>query len=274
MRKLDRKLYSASTKCKFGCRYCFAKFEDFDLTEQLPGFSVQRAQDNYILYPTCDAEFFANSAAVDALEDLVGRSTQGRILVSISVKSRIGIARAKFLRSLNERLSATGRGLIKCSISLSTKYQIETYEPLTPGYESRMEALEALSEEGIPTSVNLKPVLPMIPVREYEEIVDDTARYVQAYLVGGLYIDPASEFGRLVNSKYGAYVVNRRVDWLPSRPEWKYCENPSQTSAICAAILAADRKAFETDVDLVGFLFENVNGRLDSETRSTLVVPV
>jgi hypothetical protein len=255
-----RTLFTSTRTCPFGCRYCFAKFDHFGSTERLAEFSIETIKEGHIIYPTCDSEFFSDLQAVTVLEELVS-STHSPILVSISVKSPISQTRARFLRSLNERLDFGGHGLIKCSVSLSTKYHVEKYEPRTPSYNLRVQALKALAEEGIPTSVNLKPVLPMIAATEYEEVIDDTAQYVDAYLIGGLYIDPTSEFGLIIKSDYSQLITRRPVNWLPNRPTWDYCEDPLQIGSICRSIRAAKRKAFHTDIDLMAYLSVFYNDR-------------
>jgi DNA repair photolyase len=259
----ERALFASARQCPFGCRYCFAKFDQFAPNHPLPRFSDNDAKEDDIIYPTCDGEFFIDSRAKSELEDLVN-STRKSVRVSISVKFSVREREARFLRALNDRLEGAGRGLIKCSISLSTKDQIDEIEPQTPGYGQRLRALRILAEERVPTSVNLKPILPFVSEAEYNEIVADTAPYTAAYLVGGLYIDAKSEFGQKIKLDYSSFVSPRLVDWLPNRPEWEYCENPSQLKSIRQSIAAKGRQAFDSDLLVMDYLLSrSARGRHD-----------
>jgi DNA repair photolyase len=250
----ERMLCASAQACRFGCLYCFAKFDRFASNNPLPKFADDEIGDGEIVYPTCDGEFFQDSRAVSKLENLV-HSTRTPIRVSISVKSPIGKRQARFLSELNDHLASVDRGFIKCSISLSTKHWIHVYEPKTPDYSHRLQALRALVDEGVPTSVNLRPILPFISQAEYREIVVETAPYTATYLVGGLYIDTTSEFGKQVKLNFPSLVANRPVDWLPGRPSWEYCENPIQLEAIRQSIVENGRQAFDSDVPVIDYLW-------------------
>jgi hypothetical protein len=253
MRRVDRTLFASTRSCQHGCRYCFAKFAQFASSHLLPSLSDGHIREDDILYPTCDGEFFSDRRAVQKLEDLVN-STRNLVRVSISVKSRISAKQASSLRLLNDRLTNAGRGLIKCSISLSTKHQVEKYEPRTPSYLHRLDALMVLADKQVPTSVNLKPILPCVPEEEYEEIIVDTAPYTAVYLVGGLYIDPTAKFGNEIRSEYSSFITIRPVDWLPNRPGWEYCENPQQLESVRQSIIANNRRVFDTDLLVMDYL--------------------
>jgi hypothetical protein len=253
MQHVERTLYSSARACRYGCQYCFARFPRFEEHHLLPMVSVDRAPEDSVIYPACDSEFFTDARAVSELEKLV-RFTGKSVRISISIKSRIGAKQAQFLRELNDRLTSADRGLIKCSISLSTKHQIENCEPRTPGYSDRLRGLRILADEGVPTSVNLKPILPFVTVTEYSEIIADTAPYTGAYLVGGLYIDTTTEFGRQIKLCYSSFITTRRVDWLPNRPTWEYCENPLQLESIRQSIIASGRRVFDTDLLVEDYL--------------------
>jgi hypothetical protein len=255
---LERTLFSSARRCRFGCSYCFAKFDRFD-DHQLPRFSDSHAEEDDIIYPTCDGEFFSDRKAVSELENLVN-STRSSIRISISVKSPVAAKQARFLRSLNDRLTDTGRGLIKCSISLSTKHQIDEYEPRTPSYAHRLRALRTLAEERVPTSVNLKPILPFVSEAEYREIIEDTRPHTTVYLVGGLYIDSRSEFGSMIKSRYSSFVTIRSVDWLPNRPSWEYCEDQAQLESVRQSIVANGGQAFDGDLLVMDYLLSQFSG--------------
>jgi hypothetical protein len=260
MDHLDRTLYAAARSCQYGCVYCFAKFDQFAANHSLPSLSDDQVREDDIIYPTCDGEFFSDRRAVSKVEDLVN-STRNSVRVSISVKSRITAKQAQFLHLMNGRLAAAGRGLIKCSISLCTKHQVKKYEPRTPSYLHRLDALKSLADKQVPTSVNLKPILPCVPEEEYEEMIADTAPYTTVYLLGGLYIDSTTEFGNEIRSKYSSLITIRPVDWLPNRPNWEYCENPQQLESVRRSIIANGAQVFDTDLLVMDYLFSQPSSR-------------
>lgn len=248
-----RTLFAAAERCPFGCKYCFIKFNRYKVDKPTKQFAHDQISDDQVSYPTCDGEFFSDPHAVSELERLVHETTH-RVLVSISVKSPVSHKRAQFLKNMNAILVKSRRGLIKCSVSISGKSKLNEYEPRTPGFEQRISTLENLSEEGIPTSVNLKPILPFISDEEYREIVYDTSTYVTAYLLGGLYIDPTNSFGKKIIKNHSRWISGRTVNWLPNQPVWQYCENPEQMASIRSHIVHANRKFFENDLDVMAHL--------------------
>src|SRR5712664_3978357 len=104
----DRIMCGAATSCRLGCVYCFANFDRFAVENPLPSFSDDNVREARIIYPACDAEFFNDHQATAELEHLVD-SARSSVLVSISVKSRIGKTHVRFLRRLNDRLERDRR---------------------------------------------------------------------------------------------------------------------------------------------------------------------
>ena len=256
-----RMLFSSSCTCKFGCRYCFAKFDCFVSMQNMSVFSLQTIGNDYVIYPTCDGEFFNDKHAMIQLENFVN-STKNQIKISVSIKYPITLKQALFLQKLNQQLINDGRGFIKCSLSITTKHNVEKYEPNTPDYSKRIQALKLLAEVGIPTSVNLKPILPFVPVDEYCEIIQDTSAYAESYLIGGLYIDIKTKFGLMVSTNYPHLISTRVVNWLPGKPLWNYCEDSMQIESIRQFIIKSDRKIFDSDIDLIGWLSSKIYQRI------------
>jgi DNA repair photolyase len=256
----NRTLYAASRECPFDCVYCFAKFKHFAADSGLGRFSDSTVDKSGIIYPTCDGEFFCTKGAIAELEDFISR-THNKILISVSVKSKIGNAQLEHLKKANDLLVQSGRGLVKCSVSFSTKHKISEYEVNAASYAARVENVRLLYREKIPNSINLKPLLPFVGAAEYAEIIKDTAPYSRGgFLVGGLYLDLETDFGKSVVTRFPQFIQKRRVEWLPRHPEWVYCEDPDQLLRIRRSIAATSRPMFETDVDVMQYLAKEFLG--------------
>ena len=65
-----RKFLSASTPCKAGCKYCFAKRDDY---LRQPALKIEQENiriDEIILYPCCDGDFFDQASLVESVKKL------------------------------------------------------------------------------------------------------------------------------------------------------------------------------------------------------------
>jgi hypothetical protein len=71
MNRLGRALFGSTRPCQYGCRYCFAKFDQFASNHLLSVVSNERIREGDILYPACDGEFFSDRRARERIEDLV-----------------------------------------------------------------------------------------------------------------------------------------------------------------------------------------------------------
>jgi DNA repair photolyase len=249
-----RAFFSGNRDCKLGCRYCFAKFDNYVSETPHTPYSSSIPDDVGILYPSCNGDFFSDSIVRDALKQTV-YETDKRILVSISIKSRLALGQAQELAEMNAKLARDRRGLVKCSVSITTKNHLEEYEPRAARYGQRLDSLELLAEAGVPRSVNLKPVLPFIGVEEYQAIVDDCAVYSDVFLLGGLYLDGSSAFGRKIAKDFPLLIGKRQVEWLPGRPVWQYCADEKQIASVRGHIRSKGKKACDSDIDVVQYLF-------------------
>jgi hypothetical protein len=253
-----RAFFSGNRECKLGCLYCFAKFDDYISNVPHTPYTCIASDDVSILYPSCDGDFFSDGVAREALAQTV-YETDKRILVSISIKSRLSQAQAQELARMNGKLAMHRRGLVKCSVSITTKHRVEEFEPRTASYEQRLHNLELLAGAGVPRSINLKPILPCIDVREYQDIVDDCAVYSGIFLIGGLYLDGKSPFSLKIAGEFPHLISQRPVEWLPDHPVWQYCADEAQMESIKGYIRSKGKKACDSDTDVVEHLFSIMN---------------
>ena len=246
----DRALYARSKPCAFACRFCFSEFASYTPNAH---FTAETTPKGTILYPSCDGEFFTDQSAVRAL-DAVLETPGSPILVSISTRAPITTRLAREIAHWNLILRSGRGGFVKVSLSASSKFSLTRDEPFAANYQSRIDSLQELSSVGVPSSLNLKPLLPDIEIGEYAEIVGDAAPFVSRFLLGGLYLDPTKGFGRAMIERYGSITKARVVDWLPNRPIWPYIEDTHKTEVLTRIIVASDCRPFMSDMDVMSDL--------------------
>ena len=214
----ERVFLQGPRTCPFACKYCFAEFSCFQ--EAKPRLDIREATQGKILYPSCDTEVGLSASRIDEIAEFA--NTLNAIAVSISTKRKPSEGFLSALVKLDEKLYGLGV-LLKVSISVSTKYQISDIEKGASQYAERLEMASQLRKHGIATSVNLKPVLPFIQISEYLEIVDDFFERCSDFLLGGLYLDRKTQFGKEIIEEYPDLILNRCIEWMPGQPLWTTC---------------------------------------------------
>ena len=63
-----RKFLSASAPCKAGCKYCFAKRDDYLRQPVLRIEQENISTDEIILYPCCDGDFFDQTSLIESVK--------------------------------------------------------------------------------------------------------------------------------------------------------------------------------------------------------------
>lgn len=244
-----RILYSAISPCRAGCKYCFAKWNDiYPGQPRLDEINQETGEKQAIIYPCCDGEFFDQHNLVSLVEEYA--QSMEKVYVSISTKQRLEEKSLYELVQLNNNLTATNKGFVKFSISLSCKTMLTEIEPGTMSYSERLDLAKCVCETGIPNSLTLKPILPFIPEDEYFEIIDDFSSYLRHILVGGLYVNRDSEFFlKHIKGKWDASP--RTVGWIAGAPKWDYVADESKMSAICSFSRSRNMHVFDSDVDLI-----------------------
>jgi hypothetical protein len=248
-------MHRSGKGCQLQCAYCFADFRSFQSSSGQGAVQAETTGDFVILYPTCDSEFQGDRQARTEIERII-LHTDRKVCISISTKAVVTPTLARNLAEWNAKLTEEGRGLVKYSLSITSKNHIADLEPFASTYAGRIASLQELAARGVPTSVNFKPVLPMVPVDEYGEIVEDVSPYCTKFLTGGLYLDLSTPFGAEIEQRYRHFVTPRRVEWLKDDTIWPYCEDPRQIEDISTEIVSRGGSAFTSDVDLVNALLE------------------
>jgi hypothetical protein len=249
----DRLMHRSSQRCALQCAYCFADFSSFRSSTGPGPVQAEASGDFVIVYPTCDSEFQADRLANTEIDRIV-RHTDRKVCISISTKGVVTPRFARILADWNRRLQDGGRGLLKCSLSITSKRSIDEIEPLTSTYLDRIASLGELAARNVPASVNLKPILPMVSVEEYAEIVEDASTSCDMFLTGGLYLDLSTSFGAGIAKRYGHLLTQRRVEWMTDGTVWPYCEDPGQIESIAAEVVSRGGSVFASDTALVNAL--------------------
>lgn len=243
---IERTLYSIKSKCPGGCEYCFARWD-----EQAPDFplidtelTINRAK-KHIVYPCCDGDFDANDLLFRYLGEL---STRKNLIVSISTKQLLSSNTLTFLKRIHNSLRENA-GFLKLSVSITTKSMAEEIEPRVASYQERLNMLHRIESIGIPFAVTLKPILPFIPLEEYESMIEDTA-FAGRYLIGSLYVHPATTFfKKCIDGKY--VTTPRKVNWVNEQCEWLSVSQDWRLELLQQYLTARHLRGFFSDVDLI-----------------------
>lgn len=261
MATLRRTFYSGQRDCPFGCSYCFAHSPSFKSSLWQGAFERFPLEGGSIVYPACDSEVVLDARLIAGIQAAAAKAS-GMTIVSVSTKAAISPRVADALHEINVRLRSNGGGFIKVSASITTKHAIAELEPRTAGYAARLRGLQMLAERDIPCAVSLKPILPDVSPGEYIEIMDDFAPVTRLFLVGGLYLDPDTEFGQTHIRTHADDVVARRVEWLPNHPIWPYIEPKRQLEGLRAHAGGMGYELFDDDVALISWILQRNPQRL------------
>lgn len=253
---MKRILLSDYRQCPFNCKYCFAKWKDYQFQplyrEVAANTRILRGID--VICPACDSDLFAFEDAVEVLADL----SVLRKIISLSTKARMRESTLKRISRLNKELMRYGC-FIKISVPISCLYSRNSIEEGTASFQERLENLKLLKKYAIPSSVLLKPLLPFVPHDEYGRIIDETSRYAACYLLGGLYVDDGSGFYvEHIKGDYDTEVVCRKVNWIGSKPTWRYIDLPQKRNHIQRCLMNKGKLVFHGDLELIEHLKKEV----------------
>lgn len=242
-----REFFSTGEPCKAGCAYCFARWNSEYCVQSL-SCNGKKGVRRAVVYPSCDGDFFERKQNISMVKKLA--ETMDNMYVSVSTKCAITPDVLKALCDLNSFLRQENKGFVKVSMSITTKSMIDEIEPGTLHYEDRLMLLKEIANLGFPTSITLKPILPLVADCEYFSIIDDCQNVVQKILTGGLYVNSDSEFfGKYIKGKYETEY--RTVSWLPGRPTWLYVSQEEKISRIEEYARSRGIEIYESDIDLV-----------------------
>ena len=161
------------------------------------------------------------------------------------------------LVKIDELLKSHNKGFLKLSVSFSCLSKINDIEQGTLNYTERLSLIKSIIDHGLTYATILKPLLPFIPIDEYEKIIDDTISFSDDYIIGGLYINHSTNFFEEYNLK--KYPIHEKsVNWAHDNPTWQYIEDINMKNQICDYIHNSDGFFHDSDSEFIkGVIINN-----------------
>jgi DNA repair photolyase len=176
--------------CEHGCVYCFARPThaflglspglDFE-TKLFAKTNAAQALERELAEPNYRVRMIAIGTNTDPYQPIERRyRIMRRILEVLSATNHpVGIVTksALVLRDLDILQSMAERGLVKVALSVTTldRKLARAMEPRASTPDKRLETLETLAAAGVPTSVMMAPVIPVLNDAEMERILERAA---------------------------------------------------------------------------------------------------
>ncbi len=173
--------------CEHGCVYCFARPThaflgmspgiDFE-TKLFAKTNAAQALERELAAPGYEPRIIAIGSNTDPYQPVERRyRIMRRVLEVLSETNHpVGIVTksALVLRDLDILQSMAERGLVKVALSVTTldRKLARAMEPRASTPDKRLEAVEALADAGVPTSVMIAPVVPGLTDAEIERILE------------------------------------------------------------------------------------------------------
>lgn len=233
--------------CSLGCIYCFVNAEGYQNSGRIDTqagnqeLSYEIEQGNVqVLYPAHDIELFLIKDWDKKLMEL----TSFGIPINVATKSGLGAKHIEQLKTIDEALKEKG-ALLHMAVSLTRLHDWKNIETRTPSPERRIATAKSLSEAGLAVTIALRPTLPFVPEKEFEELIARTAPYCESYSTGPLYLTP--QMKQYMDEKQPGYQTELvKPSWIKGRP-FIEAVNTDTTIALVKAIAQRwDRPVFNS----------------------------
>lgn len=254
----ERVLTYSKLSCPLECTYCFV---DEMVQEQAQGVSYLNNEQIRLLQNLpeqvklimlgCDTEFFQNKKeAIELLEKL---SLFGK---DISVITKIPLSEdyVASLSEINKKLKENGN-IFSFSVSLPcfSDEMLKKYEPKVPSPLRRIETLAKVQEQGILTSVAIRPLLPDLLDSELEEIIEKTKEYCFGYYSGPLYLQE-QKIHLLLPGYESKPETEKQPHWMLEGNKYQALEKEGQMDYLKFLVKKADRLFFDGAADAVDYM--------------------
>ena len=217
----NRAIISLGGNCTYGCKYCYTNepgFKGFKrktadeiipTLKQLPS-EVKLIQCGY------DNEFFQNEN--EAVKLIKAISKQG-LNITFATKKDLSLETITKLSSIKKQMQDS-QYLVAC-VSLLGFETAKFLEPNAPDPEKRVNTIQQLYSAGIPTLVYIRPLIPLIPDEELQEVFTQTKGVCNGYVVGKIIYDNKNA------QQFSLPKENRKtIPWSRDKRDWYEFKDP------------------------------------------------
>jgi DNA repair photolyase len=212
----DRVLISMGGPCAYHCRYCYTQEKGFSgfprsTPEKILSTLQNLPPEVKLIKCGYDNEFFQDEDS--ALKLIEGMANLGRN-ISFATKKDLSKNAIRRLQVIMEKLKSNKNYLVAC-VSILGLETAKKLEPDAPDPERRIRTVQMLHQAGIPVLVYLRPLFPMIPDAEIEEVIARTKGYCKGYVVSHLICDE-----KIAKNLGIPHSVKRKQSWSLDRRDW------------------------------------------------------
>jgi DNA repair photolyase len=250
----NRVLVPVGKPCLFGCRYCYTRGTDIE---------ISRLNVEDIL---ADFQQFAREASFETIQigydsDPFSQPERGIAMlaqlarmqkhVNFSTKAALGDALLDALKTIRNSMEAADKKL-SALVSFSCWDSASLIEPHTPSSQERMQTVAHLKRIGIPVFIAVRPVLPNIPDCEYERLAEEGVRAgCDGFILGPLYADTRKRFTRFIPATLLETVPSETgsVSWSPHTPVWTRYEDTGRLQRLLSMIEQKGGSTFLSSAD-------------------------
>ena len=257
----NRVLVPVGMPCSFGCRYCYTRGKDVriarDTPEEILADFQQFARETTTPFETVQFGYDSDpfSRPERGLPMLKQLAQMGKH-INFSTKALVEGQMLEELSEINRMMRKADRTL-SALISLSCWESARLVEPHTPTPAERILTIAHLKRIGLPVFISVRPILPHIPDREYERLVEEgLSAGSDGFILGPLYADAAKKFVRFIPPAVLESVPGetRKVSWSPHQPVWTRYEDPQRLQRLLAMIERKGGRTFLSSADAMDFV--------------------
>ena len=218
-----RLLVPVGARCPFGCTYCYTDFEGFrthtwSLDELMDEIQRLRSRHRIRTYQVgYDGDpLDAWDRALPILDALAALDAN----LNIQTKSVPDEKQLTDLGGLATRLGAEGH-IFSVLITLTSWDSAPRLEPGAPRPAARIEAMARLRALGIPVFLALRPMIPGVPLRELERVLEAAKTAgAQGVIPGPLYINATWPDSARFLEGFEDKTIWQRLQTAPVSPSW------------------------------------------------------
>jgi DNA repair photolyase len=253
-----RVLVPVGAPCPFGCRYCYTRggevgkgrIEMATVLSQLRRFiAVNDVPFETIQFGYDGDPFAFPERGIAMLSEL---ATLGKH-VNFSTKAYLTCATLDALSEISDQMARQG-AILSALVSLSCWDSAGRVEPHTPSPEDRLATVAGLAQRRIPVFIAVRPILPHIADREYEQIAcEGKMAGCDGFILGPLYADDRGQFVRFLPAESLAALPYRRctVPWSAHAPSWLRYEDEARLHRLTLLIQEQGGHVFHSSADAV-----------------------